>query len=230
MKITMLNPLYRRATFTLGAPTVAYLPPDSGYEVAFAGRSNAGKSSAINSITGQKALARVSKTPGRTQHINFFELEASLDSTLNQGRRLVDLPGYGYAKVAHSVKEQWQAALEEYLNTRQSLQGLVIVMDIRHPLTPFDQQMLDTCQHARLPTHILLTKADKLSKGAAGATLQQVRRVLTERYQGDDAPVPTVQLFSALRGIGIEDVHRKLDEWLKLKTAIKPDAVTIATD
>lgn len=219
MKIPMLNPLYRRATFTLGAPTVAYLPPDSGYEVAFAGRSNAGKSSAINSITGQKALARVSKTPGRTQHINFFEL----DPTLNPGRRLVDLPGYGYAKVAHSVKEQWQAALEEYLNTRQSLQGLVIVMDIRHPLTPFDQEMLDTCQHARLATHILLTKADKLSKGAAGATLQQVRRTLTERYQEDDAPLPTAQLFSALRGIGIEDVHRKLDEWLKLKTAPKPE-------
>jgi GTP-binding protein len=247
----MLNPLYRRATFTLGAPTVAYLPPDSGYEVAFAGRSNAGKSSAINSITGQKALARVSKTPGRTQHINFFELEANLDPTLNQGRRLVDLPGYGYAKVAHSVKEQWQAALEEYLNTRQSLQGLMIVMDIRHPLTPFDQQMLDTCHHAHLPTHILLTKADKLSKGAAGATLQQVRRTLTERYQTeklippfrgggalahpapeatpsppeDDAPLPTVQLFSALRGIGIEDAHRKLDEWLKLPTPSDPDAI-----
>ncbi len=214
----MLNPIYRRATFTLGAPTVAHLPPDSGYEAAFAGRSNAGKSSAINSITGQKALARVSKTPGRTQHINFFELDPE--------RRLVDLPGYGYAKVAHSVKEQWQGALEEYLNTRQSLQGLVIVMDIRHPLTPFDQQMLDSCQHARLATHILLTKADKLSKGAAGATLQQVRRALTARYQTGDEPLlphlPTVQLFSALRGIGIEDVHQKLNEWLKLKTVTRP--------
>ena len=212
----MFNPLYQRATFTLGAPTTAHLPPDSGYEIAFAGRSNAGKSSAINKITSQKALARVSKTPGRTQHINFFSLDPPLDSTLNQGRRLVDLPGYGYAKVARSVKEQWQQVLEEYLNTRQSLQGLIIVMDIRHPLTPFDQHMLDACQQARLPTHILLTKADKLSKGAAGATLQQVQRTLAERYREDDSPLPTVQLFSALRGIGIEEAHQKLDEWLKL--------------
>ncbi len=216
----MLNPLYRRAVFTLGAPTIAYLPPDSGYEVAFAGRSNAGKSSAINSITSQKALARVSKTPGRTQHINFFELDPALGSTLNQGRRLVDLPGYGYAKVAHSVKEHWQQVLAEYLNTRQSLQGLMIVMDIRHPLTQFDQHMLDACQHARLSTHILLTKADKLSKGAAGATLQQVRRTLTERYREDDARLPTVQLFSALHSIGIEDAHRQLDEWLHLKNGV----------
>ena len=215
----MLNPLYRRAVFTLGAPTIAYLPPDLGYEVAFAGRSNAGKSSAINSITSQKALARVSKTPGRTQHINFFEL----DPNLNPGRRLVDLPGYGYAKVAHSVKEHWQQVLAEYLNTRQSLQGLIIVMDIRHPLTQFDQHMLDACQHARLPTHLLLTKADKLSKGAAGATLQQVRRTLTERYREDDARLPTVQLFSALRGLGIEDAHQQLDEWLNLKTVLKSE-------
>lgn len=230
----MLNPLYRRATFTQGAPTVDHLPPDSGYEVAFAGRSNAGKSSAINSITGQKALARVSKTPGRTQHINFFELNPALDPILNPGRRLVDLPGYGYAKVAHNVKEQWQATLEEYLNTRQSLQGLMIVMDIRHPLTPFDQKMLDTCQHARLPTHILLTKADKLSKGAAGATVQQVRRALTARYQTGDVPLsphlPTVQLFSALRSIGIEDVHQKLDGWLKLKTVTRPNIIKTTTD
>lgn len=208
----MPNPLYRRAVFTLGAPTVAHLPPDSGYEVAFAGRSNAGKSSAINSITGQKALARVSKTPGRTQHINFFELDHQ--------RRLVDLPGYGYAKVARDIKEHWQQVLAEYLNTRQSLQGLMIVMDIRHPLTPFDQDMLDACHHAQLPSHTLLTKADKLSKGAAGATLQQVRRSLTERYAetepsaGNETPLPTVQLFSALRGIGIEEAHAKLNEWL----------------
>ncbi len=194
---------------------MACLPLDSGYEVAFAGRSNAGKSSAINSITNQKTLARVSKTPGRTQHINFFELDPE--------RRLVDLPGYGYAKVAHSVKEQWQQTLTVYLDTRQSLRGLVIVMDSRHPLTSFDQHMLDACQHARLPTHILLTKADKLSKGAAGAVLQQVRRALAERYRAEDAPLPTVQLFSALRNIGIEDAHHTLDQWFNLKTTMGPD-------
>ncbi|MFZ5592858.1 MAG: ribosome biogenesis GTP-binding protein YihA/YsxC [Pseudomonadota bacterium] len=202
----VLNPLYRRAVFALGAHAPSQFPPDTGQEVAFAGRSNAGKSSAINKITGQSSLARVSKIPGRTQQINFF--------TLDEQRRLVDLPGYGYAKVAHSMRQHWQHVMERYLRHRQALKGLVIVMDIRHPLTDFDWQTLELCRNAGLPAHLLLTKADKLSKSAAAATLQQVRHALNKIYTEQQAVPPTVQLFSALQGKGIEEAHAKLDEWL----------------
>jgi GTP-binding protein len=147
--------LYQQAQYFLSTHHFHQLPADVGREVAFAGRSNAGKSSAINAIVGQKSLARTSKTPGRTQQIVFFKLD--------EERRLVDLPGYGFAKVPLKVKEHWQQLLEKYLHTRESFQGLILMMDIRHPLTEFDQQMLLWCQLSNMPVHILLTKADKLS-------------------------------------------------------------------
>ncbi len=176
-------------------------PPDSGAEVAFAGRSNAGKSSAINALTGIGSLARTSKTPGRTQHLVFF--------TLSDRQRLVDLPGYGYARVPEQVKLQWQRSLEHYLRARTSLHGLILVMDIRHPLTDFDRQMLDWCAAAALPVHILLTKADKLKRGAAANSLLAVRAELNRHYPGAQA-----QSFSATKRSGIEEAHRVLDTWL----------------
>ncbi len=202
----MMHPLYQQATFITGAHNLSQLPPDVGIEVAFAGRSNSGKSSAINRITGQKSLARTSKTPGRTQQINYF----SLDET----RHIVDLPGYGYAKVSGKVKRHWQQTLEAYLRTRNSLRGLVLMMDIRHPFNDFDSQMIAWCQHTGMPLHILLTKADKLGRGAAGNVLQQVRQVLSKEYAVErEQPWATVQLFSALRGLGVEEAWQRLDGW-----------------
>lgn len=192
---------YRRARFLLSAPSLAQAPPDAGAEVAFAGRSNAGKSSAINALTGIGALARTSKTPGRTQHLVFFALDGT--------RRLVDLPGYGYARVSEQVKRQWQQTLEDYLHHRRSLQGLVLVMDIRHPLTDYDQQMLQWCAGAGLAVHVLLTKADKLKRNGANQALFHVRRTA-----GRLCPGATVQTFSALRRAGVEELHRVLDTWL----------------
>jgi GTP-binding protein len=193
--------LYQQARFLTSAPDIRYAPPDEGAEVAFAGRSNAGKSSALNVISSQKALARTSKTPGRTQQINFFALD--------EQHRLVDLPGYGYAKVPEKMKRQWQAALGEYLDARRALKGLVLLMDVRHPLTEFDVQMLGWAARARLPTHVLLTKADKLKRGAAQASLLQVRKALPQWH-----PAATVQLFSALKYQGLEEARRQLDAWL----------------
>ncbi|WP_435102683.1 ribosome biogenesis GTP-binding protein YihA/YsxC [Arhodomonas sp. AD133] len=197
-----MNPLYHKARFLLSAPDVSHLPPDTGSEVAFAGRSNSGKSSAINALTGQKSLARTSKTPGRTQAINVFPLDES--------RRLIDLPGYGYAKVPAKMRAHWQRALPEYLAARESLRGLVIIMDVRHPLTDFDRQMLEWCVQAGLPAHVLLTKADKLKRGPGMSTLQRVRSELDR-----DFPQTSAQLFSAAKGDGIEALHRQLDEWLE---------------
>lgn len=196
---------YRRAQFLLSAPALRNAPPDSGAEVAFAGRSNAGKSSAINALTGIGSLARTSKTPGRTQQLVFFGLD--------EQRRLVDLPGYGYARVSEQVKRQWQQTLEDYLRQRVSLRGLILVMDIRHPLTDFDRQMLDWCAAAQLPAHVLLTKADKLKRGAMSNTLLKVRAELGRSYPGADA-----QAFSATRSMGIEQVHGVLDAWLGYDT------------
>ncbi|HSP57074.1 MAG TPA: ribosome biogenesis GTP-binding protein YihA/YsxC [Halomonas sp.] len=194
---------YQTASFLTSAPTLAGCPPDDGAEVAFAGRSNAGKSSAINALTHQRALARISKTPGRTQLINFFTLENASE------RRLVDLPGYGYAKVPESVKLEWQRHLSDYLQRRNSLRGLVLVMDVRHPLTEFDQTLLGWADHKGMPVHILLTKADKLKSGAAKSALQQVRNRLRE---WDD--LVSMQLFSALKKQGIEEAHARLNQWL----------------
>ena len=196
----MTNP-YQQAKFLTSAPDIRFAPPDEGAEVAFAGRSNAGKSSALNVISSQKSLARTSKTPGRTQQINFFALD--------EQRRLVDLPGYGYAKVPIRMKRQWQAALSEYLEKRTALKGLVLLMDVRHPLTDFDLEMLGWTAQAQLPIHVLLTKADKLRRGAAQASLLQVRRQLSTLH-----PWATVQLFSALNRQGVDEARAQLDRWL----------------
>ncbi|PPD34522.1 MAG: YihA family ribosome biogenesis GTP-binding protein [Methylomonas sp.] len=195
-----MNPVYHQAKFINSAPRLQDAPPDQGMEIAFAGRSNAGKSSAINTLVQQNALARVSKTPGRTQLLNFFEIDAQ--------RKLVDLPGYGYAKVPVSIKNEWQKMMENYLKNRQALCGIVLVMDIRHPLTEFDWQMVEWCEHSKLPLHILLTKADKLKFGAAKNTLLKVQKDLSQ-----SSIVVSLQLFSALNKVGIDDVHQILDEW-----------------
>lgn len=196
--------LYRAARFTTSAAKLSQLPTDEGWEIAFAGRSNAGKSSALNRITGQKSLARTSKTPGRTQLINFFELDTQ--------RRLVDLPGYGYAKVSEDIKLRWQQTMEQYLATRESLRGLVLLMDVRHPLKDVDQQLLNWCWHVGMPVHVLLTKADKLKRGAAQSSLLKVKH---EIEAGSPAGLTSVQLFSATKGTGLDDVYRVLDTWLE---------------
>ncbi len=206
----MNHPLYHGASFVMGAHNLSQLPEqvEGQIEVAFAGRSNAGKSSAINRITHQKSLARTSKTPGRTQQINFFQLD--------EQRFIVDLPGYGYAKVAEKIKLQWQRTLEMYLRERESLRGLILMMDVRHPFTDFDTQMVEWCAHAQMPVHILITKADKLGRGAAGNVLQKVRNVLAKDFGVDrDNPWATAQLFSALKGTGMEEAQAKLDEWFE---------------
>ncbi|MBS4051554.1 MAG: YihA family ribosome biogenesis GTP-binding protein [Methylomonas sp.] len=204
-----MNPIYHQAKFINSAPRLQDAPPDQGMEIAFAGRSNAGKSSAINTLVQQTALARVSKTPGRTQLLNFFEIDAQ--------RKLVDLPGYGYAKVPVAVKRDWQKMMENYLKNRQALCGIVLVMDIRHPMTEFDWQMVEWCEHTGQPLHILLTKADKLKFGAAKNTLLAVQREL-----GRSSITVTLQLFSALNKTGVEDIHQLLDEWFGFDTAEKP--------
>lgn len=195
-----MNPVYHQAKFINSAPRLQDAPPDQGMEIAFAGRSNAGKSSAINTLVQQNALARVSKTPGRTQLLNFFAID--------EQRKLVDLPGYGYAKVPLAIKNDWQKMMESYLKNRQALCGIVLVMDIRHPMTEFDWQMVAWCEHSKLPLHILLTKADKLKFGAAKNTLLKVQKEL-----GNTSIVVTLQLFSALNKTGIDDIHQMLDEW-----------------
>ncbi|MDO9270404.1 MAG: ribosome biogenesis GTP-binding protein YihA/YsxC [Methylobacter sp.] len=194
-----MNPVYHQAKFINSSPHLSNTPPDQGLEVAFAGRSNAGKSSAINTLTRQNGLARISKTPGRTQMLNFFEI--------NERQRFVDLPGYGYAKVPLEVKKKWHELMETYLTSRKSLCAIILVMDVRHPLTEFDWQMIEWCEHTGLPLHILLTKADKLNYGAAKNTLLQVQKELK------DASFPvTLQLFSALKKTGIDEVHFALDQ------------------
>lgn len=197
--------IYHQTTYLISAHTLAQLPADEGMEIAFAGRSNAGKSSAINAITGQRRLARTSKTPGRTQQLILFKLDET--------RRLVDLPGYGYAKVPLALKLQWQKTLERYLQTRHCLRGVVLMMDIRHPLTDYDQQMLVGSRSSNMPVHILLTKADKLSHGKQLAVLQQVQKNLITLELAKET---TLQLFSALKLIGIEAAQQRLNQWLEL--------------
>jgi len=201
-----MNPLYHKAHYLISALHLKDAPADEGFEAAFAGRSNAGKSSAINTITGQKSLARTSKTPGRTQMLNFFALDGQ--------RRLVDLPGYGYAKVPDAIQKNWGKSMEAYLRDRQCLRGVFLLMDIRHPLTDFDWQMIEWCRHCQLPLHIALTKADKLSRGAAKGTLQKVQAQLRREVQ--DLQI-TLQLFSALDKQGVEEAHAALDRWMGFK-------------
>ncbi len=192
---------FRFAEFLQSASALTNAPADTGSEVAFAGRSNAGKSSAINTLTQNKKLARTSRTPGRTQLINFF--------TLSETQRLVDLPGYGYAKVPLKMKKEWNQHLESYLQRRQSLRGLVLLMDIRHPLTEGDEQMIGWAATASMPIHVLLTKADKLKRGPAKSTLLSVKARLAEF--GDLA---SVQLFSSLKRDGLRELEVKLNGWL----------------
>ena len=208
-----MNNHYQQTSFILGTPDSRHAPADSGAEVAFAGRSNAGKSSALNVITGQKSLARISKAPGRTREINFFEVREQL--------RLVDLPGYGYAKVSKAMKTQWRRNIARYLETRESLCGVILLMDIRHPFKDTDCQVLSWCHAAQLPTHILLTKADKLKRGPAKATLMKVCKQLPEWHS-----LASVQLFSAHSREGCDQVQQVLDQWLGLMQATpEPPAV-----
>ncbi|HHT7857044.1 ribosome biogenesis GTP-binding protein YihA/YsxC [Pasteurella multocida] len=191
---------YHKTHFLTSAPDIRALPEDSGIEIAFAGRSNAGKSTALNALTNQKSLARTSKTPGRTQLINLFEVEPQC--------RLVDLPGYGYAAVPEQMKIQWQKALGEYLQKRQCLAGVVILMDIRHPLKDLDQQMIEWAVASDIPALLLLTKADKLSQSARSKQVKMVREAILP-FQGD----VQVEAFSALNKTGIDRLAAKLDSW-----------------
>jgi GTP-binding protein len=199
-----VNP-FRSARYVLSAHELKQLPPDDGVEVAIAGRSNAGKSSAINALTDQKSLARTSKTPGRTQQIVIFDL--------GDNRRIADLPGYGYAKVSRSLIEHWQAVMSDYFAQRKCLRGVVLVMDIRHPMKPYDTQMLAWCKTNDIPCHVLLTKADKLKRGPAQSTLLQVKK-----------NIPTngsVQVFSAKNRQGIDELIKHLAAWYGLSARKK---------
>ena len=193
------NPL-KNAQFLISAARPGQFPEEDHPEVAFAGRSNAGKSSAINRLTEQRNLARTSKTPGRTQLINFFELA--------DGSRLVDLPGYGFAKVPPAVKEKWAKLIDSYLQKRPQLAGIIHIMDVRHPMKPFDEQMLTFAHDIHCPVHILMTKADKLKRGQQARQLQAVKRVL-----GEEA---SVQLFSAESGQGLDEARAVIKGWLGL--------------
>lgn len=198
--MALSHTLFQQAVFTTSAANLAQLPYSHG-EVAFAGRSNAGKSSAINTLARHNRLAFVSKTPGRTQLINFFDV--------GNGQHIVDLPGYGYAKVPAEIRATWEKVLSGYLQTRETLSGLVLIMDARHPLTPLDHRMLNWFLPRGLPVHILLTKADKLSRGVAGSTLAQVRSAL-KLY-----PQVSAQLFSSLAKQGVEEAEIVISGWLR---------------
>ena len=184
------------ATFLTSAPDLKRCPPGFGAEVAFAGRSNAGKSSVLNQISGNKRTAKVSKTPGRTQLLNFFDIRT--------GGRIVDLPGYGYAKAGKAAQRTWQKSVNHYLSYRNHLAGIILVMDIRHPNQAFDLEMLEWSTKSDIPIHILLNKADKLSGGAQKQILQKIRSGYS------DYPYATVQCFSAMRGLGKEELITKL--------------------
>ncbi|TQV89135.1 ribosome biogenesis GTP-binding protein YihA/YsxC [Aliikangiella coralliicola] len=199
MKNTNNNP-FRVARYLMGAAKLSQLPPDQGVEVALAGRSNAGKSTALNAITDQKNLAKTSKTPGRTQLINLFRLD--------DDSRITDLPGYGFAKVSKDIKEQWQTTLSTYLQERLCLQALVVFMDIRHPLKETDKQMIQWAVSADLPVHVVLSKADKLKSGARKTALLSVNKHLARISEKI-----TSQIFSATHKIGLEELINKLKVW-----------------
>ena len=198
----MSEALFRRARFRLAAHELHQLPADTGAEVAFAGRSNAGKSSALNRICDQVGLARTSKTPGRTQQLVVFDLD--------EQRRLIDLPGYGYAKVPTGLRDHWRELIDAYLTGRQSLRGVVLIMDSRHPLKDFDRLMLQYCRDINLACHVLMTKVDKLSRGEAARTLLGTRREM-----GTLCPAATIQPFSSLDKIGIDEARQAIGRWLQ---------------
>ncbi|ELI6427214.1 YihA family ribosome biogenesis GTP-binding protein [Vibrio harveyi] len=191
---------YQNTHFITSAPDIRHLPEDEGVEIAFAGRSNAGKSSALNRLTNQKSLAKTSKTPGRTQLINLFKVE--------EGCHIVDLPGYGFAQVPVEMKNKWQKSLGEYLQKRECLKGLVVLMDIRHPMKDLDQQMIFWAIDSRISVQVLLTKADKLKSGARKQTLLKIRKQV-ETFGGD----VSVDVFSSLKGLGVDQLRAKLDTW-----------------
>lgn len=195
-------PKYQQASYLKSALLNKDLPTDSGVEVAFIGRSNAGKSSALNVLTGIKSLARTSNTPGRTQMINFF--------TLDSERRLVDLPGYGYAKVPPTVKKRWETHVNHYLENRESLKGLVVIVDVRHPLKDLDRQMIQWAASCDLPVHVLLSKRDKLSRQQANKSLKAVCQELEGLL---DSGQVTVQLFSAVDRTGVDELISLLNSW-----------------
>ena len=196
-----MKAFYQQAKFLQSATTTKTLPPELGFEVAFAGRSNSGKSSTLNRLCQQKSLARTSKTPGRTQLINFFSLP--------EGKYLVDLPGYGYAKVPEKIKLEWQKFIESYLTQRFTLCGLVIVMDIRRPMLEHDLNMLNWAESRKLPTHIVLNKSDKLKHGQAKTSLLKTQQQLKNYCH----PC-TVQMFSAFKGTGLDELMSQLNLWL----------------
>jgi len=191
---------YQETHFITSAPDITHMPSDEGIEVAFAGRSNAGKSSALNRLANQKRLAKTSKTPGRTQLINVFEVE--------EGRRIIDLPGYGFAQVPLEMKKKWQQALGEYLQKRISLRGLVVLMDIRHPMKDLDQELIYWAAASDIPVLVLLTKCDKLKNGARNATVLKIREA-SLAFCGD----VQVEAFSSLKNMGIDLLKEKLDLW-----------------
>jgi GTP-binding protein len=195
---------FQKAAYLGSATQLASMPKDTGHEVAFIGRSNSGKSSAINAITHQKSLARTSVTPGRTQMINFF--------ALSDQQRLVDLPGYGFAKAPKAVQAQWEQVVTDYLVSRESLSGLILLMDARHPLKDSDQAMIEWTLDAAVPLHILLTKADKLTSSAQKNTQKQVTEYLSEY-----SDALSIQLFSALKGTGLDALRSKITQWLSKK-------------
>lgn len=199
MNNTKNNP-FRVARYLMGAAKLNQLPPDHGIEVALAGRSNAGKSTALNAITDQKNLAKTSKTPGRTQLINLFRLDDE--------RRLTDLPGYGFAKVSKDIKKHWQETLSLYLQKRECLQGLVVFMDIRHPLKETDKQMIHWAVDANLPVHVVLSKADKLKSGARKTALQAANKQLA-RISDDISS----QILSATNKLGVDELINQLKKW-----------------
>lgn len=208
----MQHSYYQQATFHISATTQNTLPPEFGFEVVFAGRSNAGKSSVINRVCGQKSLARTSKTPGRTQLINFFSLP--------EGRFLVDLPGYGYAKVPEATKIAWGRFIDSYLLNRFPIRGLVLIMDIRHPMKETDHKLLTWGIKRNMPIHVILNKSDKLKRGAAKNTLLTIQNTLRKMHPENF----TVQTFSALNGEGLETLWDKLDQWMMIGN-YQPDEI-----
>jgi len=202
-------PLFQQAVFLTTVANLRDMPQDSVREVAFAGRSNAGKSSTINTLAGRVRLAYVSKTPGRTQHLNYFTLAA--------GKYFVDLPGYGYAKAPEAIRSQWEGLIGPYLNKREQLAGLVVIMDIRRPMTDLDLRLIDWFRPTGRPIHILLSKADKLSRQEQTKALRSVK---AEVATWGDADLYSVQLFSSLKKTGVEDAERVLAKWLEIE--IKP--------
>lgn len=203
-------PLFQQAVFLTTVANLRDLPQDSICEVAFAGRSNAGKSSAINTLAGRVRLAYVSKTPGRTQHLNYF--------TLAEGKYFVDLPGYGYAKAPEAIRSQWEGLIGPYLSDRQQLSGLVVIMDIRRPMTDLDLRLIDWFRPTGRPIHILLSKADKLSRQEQTKALRSVK---AEVATWGDAELYSVQLFSSLKKTGVEEAEAVLARWLNIEIKSK---------